>query len=82
MSALADFRSMRDDPLEGVDRRGHWVLHQLVVHPPRQIYASAAHRRSGRRWTRRHRHTWLPGILLTGAAGVVLAASEMLRSIG
>ena len=69
-------------PLGGVDRRAHGVLHPSVVLPPRQIYASAAHRRSGRRWTRRHRHTWLPGVLFTGAAGVVLAASEMLRSIG
>jgi hypothetical protein len=69
-------------PLGGVDRRGSEDLHPPVVHPPRQIYASAAHRRSGRRWTRRHRHTWLPGVLLAGAAGVALVASEMLRSIG
>jgi hypothetical protein len=82
MSAVADFRSMRVDPLEGVDRREHWVLHQLVVHPPRQIYASAADRRSGRRWTRRHRHVWLSPVLVAAAAGVALAASEMLRSIG
>jgi hypothetical protein len=53
-----------------------------VVHPPRQIYASAARRRSGRRWTRRHRHTRLSPVLLAGAAGVALAASELLRSIG
>jgi hypothetical protein len=69
-------------PLEGVDRRRYGVLHPAVVHPPRQIYASAAHRRSGRRWTRRHRHTWMPPVLLAGAVGVALAASEMLRSIG
>jgi hypothetical protein len=53
-----------------------------LVHPPRQIYASAADRRSGRRWTRRHRHAWLLPVLLASAAGVALAASEMLRSIG
>jgi hypothetical protein len=68
--------------LAGLDRRAHGVLHPAVVHPPRQIYASAAHRRSGRRWTRRHRHPWLPPALVAGAAGVALAASEMLRSIG
>jgi len=69
-------------PVGGVDRRGPGVCHPPVVHPPRQIYASAAHRRSGRRWTRRHRHAWLPPVLLTGAAGVALVASEMLRTIG
>jgi hypothetical protein len=69
-------------PLGGLDRRGHGVLHPALVHPPRQIYASAASRRSGRRWTRRHRHSWLSPVVLAGAAGVALAASEMLRSIG
>jgi hypothetical protein len=53
-----------------------------LVHQPRQIYASAADRRSGRRWSRRHRHPWLTSIVLAGAAGVALAASEMLRSLG
>jgi hypothetical protein len=69
-------------PFGGVDQRRHGVLHPAVVHPPRQIYASAAHRRSGRRWTRRHRHTWMPPVVVAGAVGVALAASEMLRSIG
>ena len=69
-------------PLGGVDRRRCGVLHPAVVQPPRQIYASAADRRSGRRWTRRHRHMWLPPVLLAGAGALALAASEMLRSIG
>jgi len=73
---------MRDAPVGGVDRREHGVLHPAVMHPPRQIYASAADRRSGRRWTRRHRHTWLAPVVLAGAAAVAVAASEMLRSIG
>jgi hypothetical protein len=73
---------MRDPPRGGVDRRAYEVLHPAVVHPPRQIYASAADRRTGRRWTRRHRHAWLPPVVLAGAGAVALAASEMLRSIG
>jgi hypothetical protein len=52
------------------------------VHPPRQIYASAADRRYGRRWARRHRPLWVPAALLAGATTVALAASEVLRSIG
>ena len=68
-------------PVEGVDRREHGVLHPAVVLPPRQIYASAADRRSGRRWTRRHRHAWLPFALLAATAAVAVAAGEMLRSL-
>ena len=50
------------------------------VHPPRQIYASAADRRTGRRWTRRpHRPFWVPAALVAGATMVAL---EVLRSIG
>jgi hypothetical protein len=52
------------------------------VEPPRQIYASAADRRSGRRWTRRHRPIWVPAALLAGATTVALAAGEVLRSLG
>jgi hypothetical protein len=53
-------------------------LHPVTVHRPRQIYASAADRRSGRRWGRRHRPFWIPAALL----GLALAAGEMLRSLG
>jgi hypothetical protein len=52
------------------------------VQPPRQIYASAADRRTGRRWARRHRPLWVPAALLAGATTVALAAGEVLRSIG
>jgi hypothetical protein len=53
---------------------------RLEVHPPRQIYASAADRRTGRRWARRsHRPFWVPAVLLAGATMVAL---EVLRSIG
>jgi hypothetical protein len=52
------------------------------VHQPRQIYASAADRRSGRRWSRRHRPAWVPAALLAGATTVALAAGEVLRSFG
>jgi hypothetical protein len=52
------------------------------VEPPRQIYASAADRRSGRRWTRRPRPFWVPAALLAGATTVALAAGEVLRSLG
>jgi hypothetical protein len=39
-----------------------------VVHQPRQIYASTADRRHGRRWTRRHRSWyWLPAAIVTAA---------------
>jgi hypothetical protein len=48
------------------------------VHPPRQIYASAADRRHGRRWTRRHRPHWMPVAVLA----LALAAGEALRSLG
>jgi len=36
-----------------------------VVQQPRQIYASAADRRHGRRWVRRHRPYWVPATVLT-----------------
>jgi uncharacterized membrane protein len=48
------------------------------VEPPRQIYFSAADRRSGRRWARRHRPFWVPAALV---ATVALAAGEVLRSL-
>jgi hypothetical protein len=51
------------------------------VEPPRQIYASAADRRSGRRWARRHRPFWVPAAWLAGATTVALAAGEVLRSL-
>jgi hypothetical protein len=51
------------------------------VQPPRHIYASAADRRSGRRWTRRHRPFWVPAAVLAGAMTVALAAGEVLRSL-
>jgi hypothetical protein len=52
------------------------------VQPPREIYASTADRRSGRRWRRRHRRRWFPALLLAGATTVALAAGEILRSLG
>jgi hypothetical protein len=52
------------------------------VHPPREIYASTADRRRGRRWSRRHRPRWLPALLIAGATTVALAAGEVLRSLG
>jgi hypothetical protein len=67
--------------VEALDRLRHEVLHPLAVQPPRQIYASAADRRSGRRW-RRRRHPWVPAALLAGAATVAVVAGEILRSIG
>jgi hypothetical protein len=67
---------------EGLDRRRRAVLHPLAVHPPRQIYASTADRRRGRRWSRRQRHPWVPAALLAGAAAVAVVAGEVLRSIG
>jgi len=48
-----------------------------VVRQPRQIYASTADRRHGRRWTRRHRSYWVPATLLA----LALAAGEALRSL-
>jgi uncharacterized membrane protein len=64
-----------------LDRRGREVLHPRSVHPPRQIYASAADRRRGRRWSRRHRPLWVPAALVAGATTVALVAGEVLRSI-
>ena len=71
---------MRDEGLTGA---GAGSCIQAEVHPPRQIYASAADRRTGRRWARRsHRPFWVPAALLAGATTVALAAGEVLRSIG
>jgi hypothetical protein len=47
-----------------------------VVQQPRQIYASTADRRHGRRWHRRHRSYWLPAAVLA----LALIAGEALRS--
>ena len=47
-----------------------------VVRQPRQIYASTADRRHGRRWARRHRPYWIPA-----AAVLVLALAETLRNL-
>jgi hypothetical protein len=49
---------------------------------PRHIYASAADRRTGRRWTRRRRSLRLPAGALACAAALALAASELLRGVG
>jgi hypothetical protein len=50
------------------------------MHQPRYIYASAADRRTGRRWTRRRRISpWLPAGVVTV---LVLAAAELLRGLG
>jgi hypothetical protein len=48
-----------------------------MVHQPRQIYASTADRRHGRRWTRRHRSYRLPA----GVLALALVAGEALRSL-
>jgi hypothetical protein len=48
-----------------------------VVHQPRQIYASTADRRHGRRWARRHRSYWVPAVVLT----LAVIAGEALRSL-
>jgi hypothetical protein len=60
----------------GLDRSSPEGFHRLVVQQPRQIYASTADRRHGRRWTRRHRSVsyWLPAAILT------VAVLEALRS--
>jgi hypothetical protein len=47
------------------------------VQQPRQIYASAADRRHGRRWARRHRSWWVPASLLA----VAVVAGEALRGL-
>ena len=68
---------MRDAGLTVADARSSI---RPEVQPPRQIYASAADRRTGRRWARRsHRPFWVPAVLLTGATTVAL---EVLRSLG
>jgi hypothetical protein len=48
-----------------------------VVQQPRQIYASTADRRRGRRWARRQRPLWLPVAVLA----VALVAGEALRNL-
>jgi hypothetical protein len=64
---------MRDRRL---DRSRPEGFHRVVVQQPRQIYASTADRRHGRRWTRRHRSSyWLPAAVLT------VALVEALRSL-
>jgi hypothetical protein len=51
--------------------------------PPRQIYASAASRGSGRRWTSRRRSprrsSWVSAGLLAALAAGAALASELLR---
>jgi hypothetical protein len=47
------------------------------VHQPRQIYSSAADRRHGRRWSRRHRSYWVPAAVLV----LVLVVGEALRTL-
>jgi len=70
---------LRSAALTGADAG---VCIRREVHPPRQIYASAADRRRGRRWTRRHRPIWVPAALVAGAMTVAFAAGEVLRSLG
>ena len=60
-----------------VDRASREDFHHQPVHQPRQIYASTADRRHGRRWTRRHRSYWLPAVVLT----LAVIAGEALRSL-
>jgi hypothetical protein len=53
-------------------------LHPQPVHPPRQIYASTADRRHGRRWARRHHRSYrVPAVVLA----LALAAGEALRGL-
>jgi uncharacterized membrane protein len=65
---------MRDRPVDRCPAAG---FHGAVGHQPRQIYASAADRRHGRRWARRHRPYWVPATMLA----LALAAGEALRSL-
>jgi hypothetical protein len=60
-----------------VDRSPREDFHPQPVNQPRQIYASAADRRSGRRWSRRHRPVWIPVAVL----GLAVVAGEALRSL-
>jgi hypothetical protein len=60
-----------------VDRSPHEDFHPQPVNQPRQIYASAADRRSGRRWSRRQRSHWVPVAVLA----LALVAGEALRSL-
>jgi hypothetical protein len=48
-----------------------------VVHQPRQIYASTADRRHGRRWARRPRSYRVPAAVLT----LIGIAGEAVRSL-
>jgi hypothetical protein len=49
---------------------------------PRQIYASAADRRSGRRWgSSRRRPAWVHATALAAAAAVAALAGELLRGL-
>jgi hypothetical protein len=49
---------------------------------PRQIYASAASRRSGRRWTtRRRRDPWLLVTLAGTVGAVAVLVGELLRGL-
>jgi hypothetical protein len=52
------------------------------MNPPRHIYASAADRRTGRRWSRRRRPHWAPAWMLVGGIVVALLAGELLRAAG
>lgn len=69
---------MRD---RGLDRSRAAGFHRAVVHPPRQIYASTADRRHGRRWNGvaggRRRSLWVPAVVLAAAA----VAGEALRNL-
>jgi hypothetical protein len=53
--------------------------------PPRQIYASAASRGSGRSWTRRRRPPrrapWISAGLLAALAAGAALAGELLRGV-
>jgi hypothetical protein len=52
------------------------------MQPPRHIYASAADRRTGRRWSRRRRPHLAPAWVLAGGITVALLAGELLRAAG